>query len=100
MYKLICVLIMCLVTYIPRAIPLSFFKKEIKSKFIRSFLFYVPYSVLATLTFPSILYATNNLYTAIFGGLVAILLAITNQKLIIVALASVLVVYGTSFLFM
>ena len=47
-------LIMALVTYLIRMIPLTFFQKEIKSQFIKSFLFYVPYAVLGAMTFPAI----------------------------------------------
>ena len=35
---LIAVLIMAVVTYLPRMLPLAIFKKKIKSRFIRSFL--------------------------------------------------------------
>ena len=49
---LIAVFIMALVTYLPRMLPLAIFKKKIKNNFIRSFLAYVPYAVLASMTFP------------------------------------------------
>lgn len=42
----ICVILMALVTYIPRVLPVTIFRKEIKSRFIRSFLDYTPYAVL------------------------------------------------------
>ena len=46
--------VMALVTYLIRMVPLTFFQKEIKSPFIKSFLFYVPYAVLGAMTFPAI----------------------------------------------
>ena len=49
---------MALVTYIPRVLPVSIFRHEIKSVYIKSFLFYVPYAVLAALTFPAIFWST------------------------------------------
>ena len=67
MYLFVCVLVMAICTYLPRMLPLTFFRKEITSPFIQSLLFYVPYAVLSALTFPSILYATNNIYSAIVG---------------------------------
>lgn len=99
MYELICVAIMCLVTYIPRALPIAFFHREIKSEFIKSFLFYVPYAVMASLTFPSILYCTNNHYTAICGSITAIILSCFKVKMIIIVIISVAVVFLTQFVF-
>ena len=52
----ICVILMALVTYIPRVLPVTIFRKEIKSRFIRSFLDYTPYAVLGALTFPDVLF--------------------------------------------
>lgn len=89
----IAIVIMALVTYIPRALPLTLFTKQIKSKFVKSFLFYVPYAVLASLTFPSIFYCTDNLLAAIVGTLVALLLAFFEKSLVIVAAASVLAMF-------
>lgn len=99
MYKIICVLVMILVTYLPRAIPIVFIKKEIKNEFFKSFLFYVPYAVLASLTFPAIFYFSSNIYLGIIGTVTALILAFFNQKLYVVALVSVVVVFGFSFIF-
>lgn len=87
------ILVMAAVTYIPRALPLSLFNKQIKSKFIRSFLFYVPYAVLASLTFPGILYCTENMPAAIVGTLLALVLAYFEKSLVVVAIAAVLGVF-------
>ncbi len=87
---LIAIFIMALVTYIPRAIPLAFFTKQIKSKFVRSFLYYVPYAVLAGLTFPGIFYCTDNLAAAVVGTVVAIVLSFFELSLVVVAIAAVL----------
>ncbi len=93
MYNIICMAIMFLVTYIPRVLPLALFNKKIENRFIKSFLFYVPYAVLAAMTFPFILYFVDEMWIAAVGTAVALLLAFFRQKLIIVALASVLVVF-------
>ncbi len=89
----IAVLLMALVTYIPRVIPVSLFRKEIKSIYIKSFLKYVPYAVLGALTFPEIFYSTGNIYPAIAGTLIALYLAYKEKSLVIVALAAILTVY-------
>ena len=90
---LIGVAIMALVTYIPRMLPLAIFRKKIKSRFIRSFLAYVPYAVLAAMTFPEILYSTSNMISAIAGLLVALLLSYFGRGLLTVALSSTAVVF-------
>ena len=64
-YLLLTVFVMAVMTYLPRMLPLTFFKKEIHSRFIRSLLYYVPYAVLSALTFPSILYATGHMGSAL-----------------------------------
>ena len=48
---------MAITTYLIRALPLAVFRKPIRSRFIRSFLYYVPYACLSAMTFPAILYA-------------------------------------------
>jgi len=90
---------MILVTYIPRVFPLIFIKRKIENRYIKSFLYYVPYAVIASLTFPGILYFTSNIYLAIIGTLTALVLSLFNQKMYIVALVSVAVVYGLSYCF-
>ena len=97
--QLICVLIMALASYLPRFIPITFLKKKIKSRYIQSFLFYMPYAVLAALTFPAIFYATGNIYTAIIGTSIALILSFFKINLAIVAVVCVAAVFGFSFLF-
>lgn len=88
MSLLVYILIMASVTYLIRMIPFTLFRKQIKSRFIRSLLYYLPYAVLSAMTFPSIFYSTGNETTAVVGTLVALVLAYLNQPLIIVALAA------------
>lgn len=89
----IAVIIMTLVTYIPRALPLTLFSKQIKSRYIRSFLFYVPYAVLASLTFPAIFFCTSNFAAALVGTVVALLLAFFEQSLVVVAACAALAIF-------
>jgi len=48
------------VSFAIRVLPLTLIKKPITNKFIKSFLYYVPYATLAAMTFPTILYATQS----------------------------------------
>lgn len=95
---LIYIAIMALVTYSTRAIPIVLMKKQIQSKFIKSFLFYIPFAVLASMTFPEILYSTGNFYTGLAGLIVGAMLAYFNKGLMTVATFSVLAVYILSFI--
>ena len=64
--------VMALTTYAIRVLPLTLIRKPIKSTFLRSFLYYVPYVTLAVMTFPSILHTTS----APIAGLAALVLGI------------------------
>ncbi|RPF47870.1 branched-subunit amino acid transport protein [Hydrogenoanaerobacterium saccharovorans] len=87
--------VMALVTYIPRMLPLTFMKRKIQNRFIQSFLQYVPYAVLAAMTFPDILYSTSALVSAVVGLFAALALAYWNKSLITVALGSTAAVFIT-----
>ncbi|MBR3630787.1 MAG: AzlD domain-containing protein [Oscillospiraceae bacterium] len=80
--------VMAGVTYLIRMIPFAFFRKKITSTFLRSFLYYIPYAVLAAMTIPAIFYSTGNYITAIAGTVMALVLAYFNLPLIVVALAA------------
>ena len=88
-------LVMAGSTYLIRAIPFALMKKKIQNTFVRSFLHYIPYTVLTAMTFPAALYATNNLWAATAGLLVAVFVAVRGKSLTVVAAcacASVLIV--------
>ena len=84
---------MALVTYLIRLLPLTIIRTEIKNKYIRSFLFYVPYVTLSVMTFPAILYATEGIYSAMAGFIVALIVATKGGSLIKVAAAAVVTVF-------
>lgn len=89
----ICVLLMAVVTYIPRALPITVFRKKIKSKYVRSFLDYTPYAVLGALTFPDIFYSTGHGLSAVCGAVTAVVLGFFKRSLVEVAVAAIAVVY-------
>lgn len=82
------IFVMALVTYLIRMIPFTLFRKKIKSRFFRSFLYYIPFTVLAAMTIPEIFYSTGEILTAAIGTAVAVTLAYCNLPLIVVALAA------------
>ena len=87
------VLVMAVTTYLIRALPLTLFKKPIRSRFLRSFLHYVPTACLTAMTFPAILTATDHVISGAAGVLVGVLLALKNKSLIVVAVASCAAVF-------
>lgn len=91
--------VMALVTYFIRMIPFTLFQKKIKSRFVKSLLYYVPYAVLSAMTIPAIFYSTGDMVTAIAGTVVAVILAYFNVPLIIVALSAAGVALGIGLLF-
>lgn len=99
MTLVIYLVLMAGVTYLIRAIPFAFFTKKVESRFVKSFLYYVPYAVLSAMTFPAIFYSTGNLITATCGTLVALALAFYGCSLTTVAVAAAGVVLVTSFIF-
>ena len=76
------------VTYLIRMLPMAVFRKEIRNRFVRSFLAYIPYAVLGAMTFPDVLYSTGDIRTAACGAAVAVLLAWRGRSLLTVAVAA------------
>lgn len=82
-------------TYLIRAIPFAAVRKKITNRFARSFLYYIPYTVLAAMTFPAALYATGNVVAAAVGLLVAVVFAVREKGLTFVAVVSCIAVFLT-----
>ena len=80
--------LMALTTYLIRMLPLTLFRKPIRSRFVKSFLHYVPYACLTAMTFPAILESTASLAGGVAALVVAVVLAYFGKSLLTVALAS------------
>ena len=87
------ILAMAVTTYLIRMLPLAVFRKPIKSRFIKSFLHYVPYACLTAMTFPAILYDTTYMVSGAAALVVAIVLAYRGKSLLTVSLASCAAVF-------
>ncbi|MDY3780880.1 MAG: AzlD domain-containing protein [Candidatus Faecousia sp.] len=84
---------MALTTYLIRMLPMTIFRKPIRSRFLRSFLYYVPYACLTAMTFPSILSSAGSLAAGISALAVAVALSYLGKSLVVVALSSSAVVF-------
>ena len=69
------IVVMAVTTYLIRMLPLTIFKKQITNRFVRSFLFYVPYACLTAMTIPAIFYATSSVASAAIGLAAAVILS-------------------------
>ena len=83
-------MIVALSTYLIRAVPFSWIREKVTNTFIKSFLSYIPYTVLAAMTFPGALYVTGSIISALTGITVALLFAIKGKSLTIVAIMACL----------
>ena len=63
-------------------------QKKIENRFFRSFLYYVPYAVLAAMIMPAVFYATGNLIASTIGFAIAMIFAYNEKNIVTVACAS------------
>ena len=89
-------LVMALVTYLIRMLPLAFFRRKITSPFLLGVLHYMPYAVLGTMTVPAIFTSTGAVIPSVVGFVAALLLGLKRRSLIEVALAATAAAYVTS----
>ena len=89
---------MALTTYLIRVLPLTIFRKPIRSRFLRSFLHYVPYACLTAMTFPAILTSTAAILSGAAALVVAVILAYRGKSLLTVSLAASAAVMVTEWL--
>ena len=80
--------VMAGVTYLIRCLPLLCFRRRIRNRYIQSFLYYVPYAVLGSMTFPAIFTSTGSVVPSCVGCTVAVVLAYREKSLLLVALAA------------
>lgn len=81
--------VMALVTYLLRALPFVLVKKKISNVYVCSFLEYIPYGVLAAMTFPAVFTSAGGLVPSLSGVAVALVLAYRKKSLLTVAIGAV-----------
>ncbi|MBQ6123461.1 MAG: AzlD domain-containing protein [Clostridia bacterium] len=87
------ILVMAGVSYLIRVLPLTLIRRQIRSRFIRSFLYYVPYVTLAVMTFPSILSATQTPVSAALALVAGLVMAWFGLSLFKVSVLCCVVVF-------
>ena len=85
----LCILVMALVSYLLRVLPITLIRKQIKNRFIRSLLYYLPYVTLSVMTVPAIFQvAENNIWCGIVALAAACLAAWKTSNLFISAVVA------------
>lgn len=87
------ILISFAVSYLIRVLPLTLIRKPFKNRFLKSFLFYVPYITLAVMTFPAIVFSTQTPVAGIAALVVGIVVAFLGGGLFSVASVCCAVVF-------
>lgn len=87
-YILLGIGVMALTTYLIRVLPMVICRKKITNRFVKSFLYYVPYTVLAAMTFPAVFSSTGSVVSAWIGCIVAVVLAYFKRGLLTVAVGA------------
>ncbi len=92
------ILVMAIAVYLIRLLPLLIFRREIKNRFVRSFLYYMPYVTLAVMTVPAIFGATGNIISSAVGFAAALVCAWVDGNLFRVSLVACGCAFAASFL--
>ena len=90
------ILVMAVVTYLIRMLPLTLIRGKIKNRFVMSFLYYVPYACLMAMTFPAVFHGDYPVVAAAAGVGVALLLSLKGKGLMTVAVAASITVFAVS----
>lgn len=90
--------VMAGVTYLIRMLPLVLVSKKIENRFITSFLYYLPCSVLSIMTVPAIFYATDSKISAGIGFVTAVIFAYRGKSLMKASAISCIVVFIIEYL--
>lgn len=86
--------VMAGVTYLIRMLPFVIFRKKIKSRFVKDFLYYVPYAVLGAMTIPAVFFSTGSVISAAIGLAAALVLAFRGKGLLPVAAAGCIAAFA------
>lgn len=85
--------VMAGVSFLIRVLPLTLLQRQIKNRFLQSFLYYIPYVTLSVMTFPAILHATQSTVSAAAALIVGVAAAWLGAGLFTVSVAACLTVF-------
>lgn len=86
-------IILGLVSWLMKIVPFVFVKKKIENKFLSSFLYYIPYAIMTSMTIPEVFHSTSSFGSAAVGVVVAVILSLLDKSLLTVSLSSTAAVF-------
>lgn len=90
---IVCILLAIVTTNLIRVVPMLLIKGQLRNRFLRSFLYYVPYVTLAVMTFPSMIETTLSPISGIVAMIVGLVAAWRGFGLFPVAIICCTIVY-------
>jgi branched-subunit amino acid transport protein len=81
--------VMALTTYAIRVTPMAIFHRKLENRWFKDFMFYIPFCVLAAMTFPDVIYSTKSLSSGIVATVVALIMSWRKRDLLTVAIGAV-----------
>ena len=81
--------VMALTTYFIRVTPMAIFHRKLENRWFKDFMFYIPFCVLAAMTFPDVIYSTKSLTSGIVATVVALIMSWRKRDLLTVAIGAV-----------
>ena len=87
-------------TYLIRVIPFVLIREKINNGFIKSFLYYIPYTGLVAMTIPASFFITGHIISSILGLVASCVCAIKGKSLTFVACICCIVVLICELIFM
>ncbi|MBP5663123.1 MAG: AzlD domain-containing protein [Bacteroidales bacterium] len=82
--------VMALTTYFIRVTPMAVFHRKLENRWFKDFMFYIPFCVLAAMTFPDVIYSTKSLTSGVVATVVALIMSWRKRDLLTVAIGAVL----------
>lgn len=82
--------VMALTTYAIRVTPMAIFHRKLENRWFKDFMFYIPFCVLAAMTFPDVIYSTKSLTSGVVATVVALIMSWRKRDLLTVAIGAVL----------
>ena len=82
--------VMALTTYFIRVTPMALFHRKLENRWFKDFMFYIPFCVLAAMTFPDVIYSTKSLTSGVVATVVALIMSWRKRDLLTVAIGAVL----------
>ena len=81
--------VMALTTYFIRVTPMAVFHRKLENRWFKDFMFYIPFCVLAAMTFPDVIYSTKSLTSGVVATVVALIMSWRKRDLLTVAIGAV-----------